>query len=226
MRYFCAREFRPSLNPRAQFLMSVGTTSSSTARMLSAPKPVLLAMRMTRPIEFVEQEVAVRHRVRSVGHIEVVIEAVQLLRLSWRRWRQRMHAHPLLLRVLSREAEIDRLLVRERVAVGLLWLQGHHRRSLRLAYRWRLGTLSRMFSTTALCPASCAVALHDRRTVTACAAIEATLLANSAWVLVCLVVSCPSVEIEGGLYIWLFEGWLSDIRLKGVQMAVLSEWIA
>jgi hypothetical protein len=196
--------------------------------MLSAPKPILLVMRMTRPIEFVEQEVAVRHRVRSVGHIEVVIEAIQLLRLRWRRWRQRMHAHPLLLRVLSREAEIDRLLVRKRVAVGLLLRlqRRNHRCSLRLTHRWRLGTLPCVFSTAALGPARCAVALHDWRTVTACAAIEAALLANSAWVLVCLVVSCPAVEIEGRLYIWLFEGWLGDIRLEGVQMTVLGKWIA
>jgi hypothetical protein len=196
---------------------------SSFAYMLSAPKPVLLHMRMTGPIEFVEQEITIRNRICGVGHIEVVIKAVQFLRLR-RRWRQSMHAHSLLLRMLSREAKIDRLLVSERMAVGLLWLQRHHRRSLRLAHRWRLGTLPCVLSTAALGPACCAVALHNWRTVSACAAIEAALLADGARVLICLVVSCPAVEIKGRLYVWLlFEGWL---RLEGVQMAALWEWIA
>jgi hypothetical protein len=199
---------------------------SSSARMLSAPKPILLAMCMTRPIEFIKQEVAVRHRIRGIRHVEVVIEAIQFLR----RWRQRMHAHPLLLRVLCREAEVDRLLVRELVAIGLLlllWLQRrNHRCSLRLAHRWRLGTLSCVFSTAALGPACCAVALHDWRTVAACTAVEAAFLADGARVLIGLVVSCPAVEIEGGLYVWLFEGWLGDIRLEGIQATTLHERVA
>jgi hypothetical protein len=216
-----------ALLARTIFLDSWERILSSSARILSAPKPVLLAMCMTRPIEFVQQEITVRHRICGVRHVEVVVEAIQFLRLR-RRWRQRMHAHSLLLRVLRREAEIDWLLVRERVAVGLLlWLQRrNHRCSLRLTHGWRLGTLSRVLSATALGPACCAVALHDRRAVTACAAIEAALLANRAGVLVRLVVSCPAVEVECRLYIWLFEGRLGDIRLEGVQMAVLSKRIA
>lgn len=200
---------------------------SSSARILSAPKTILLTMCMTRPIELVEQEIAVCHRIRRIRHIEVVVEAIHFLRLRLRRWRQSMHTHPLLVRVLRREAEINGLLVRKRMAVGLLWLQRHHRCSLRLAHRRRLGTLPCVLSTAALRPACCAVALHDRGTVAACAAIEAALLANGARVLICLVVSCPAVEIEGRLYIWLlFEGRLGYIRLEGVQMAVLRERIA
>lgn len=83
-----------------------------------------------------------------------------------------------------------------------------------------------MFATAALGPACCAVALHDWRTVAACAAVEAALLADRARVLVCLVISCPTVEIEGRLYVGLFEGWLADIWLEGIQMTVLRERIA
>ena len=114
---------------------------SSSARILSAPKTILLTMCMTRPIELVEQEIAVCHRIRRIRHIEVVVEAIHFLRLRLRRWRQSMHTHPLLVRVLCREAEINGLLVRKRMAVGLLWLQRRHRCSLRLAHGRRLGTL-------------------------------------------------------------------------------------
>ena len=82
--------------------------------LMSAAEPVL-PMGMARPIQFIKQEVAVRHRIRSIRHVEIVIESVQLLRLRW--WRYHPHAHPLLLRMLCREAKIDRLLVYVRVAV-------------------------------------------------------------------------------------------------------------
>jgi len=92
---------------------------SSPARMLSATKPILLAKCMTRPIKFIKKKIAVRHRIRGIRHVKIMIKAIQFLGLG-RRWRQRMHAHPLLLRVLGREAEVDRLLVRQRMAIGML----------------------------------------------------------------------------------------------------------
>jgi len=112
------------------------------------------------------------------------------------------------------------------MAVGLLGLQRRHRCSLRLRHRWRLRALPCVFATAALGPACCAVALHDRRTVAACAAVEAALLADGAGILICLVVACPALEVESGLDVWLFEGWLGDSGLEGVQMAVLQERIA
>lgn len=84
-----------------------------------------------------------------------------------------------------------------------------------------------MFSTTALGPACCAVALHDWRAIAAGATIETALLANSTRVLICLVIPCPTVKVEGRLYIWLLFEWrLGDSRLEGVQMAILRERIA
>jgi hypothetical protein len=188
--------------------------------MLSAPEWTVTTC-ITRPIQFIEQEVAVRHRIRCIWHVEVVVEGIQ----TWwlRRWQQHSHADPLLLWVLCGEPKIDRLLVLKRVAIGwqvgkrcCLWLRN---------LRW-LGTLSCVLATTALSPARGTVVLHDGWTVATSAAVQTALLANGAWVLVCLIITGPAVKVECGLHVGRFVGRSGDGCFERVQMCVLHEWVA
>ena len=181
------------------------TVSSHTA---SASERAL-CLCMTRPIEFIEQEIAIRHWVGYVWHIEVVVEVVQLRWL--RRWRHDAHAHSLLLWMLRREAKASRLLLRVGMAI---W------RHVSLSYRCRrwLGTLSCVLAATALSPARCAVVLHDRRTIAASTAVQTALLADGPWVLVGLVITSPAIEVERGLYVGLLVGWLCDGRFEWVDV--------
>ena len=60
-----------------------------------------------------------------------------------------------------------------------------------------------VFATTALSPARGAIVLHDWRAIATGAAVQATLLTDSAGLLVSLVVAGPALEIERRLHVWL-----------------------
>ena len=83
-----------------------------------------------------------------------------------------------------------------------------------------------MLATTALCPTCCAVVLHDWRAIATSTAVETTFLADSAWVLVSLVVAGPAIKVKCGLYVGLFVWWLSDGGFERIQVCVLHERIA
>ena len=83
-----------------------------------------------------------------------------------------------------------------------------------------------MFATTALSPARCAIVLHDWRAIATCAAVQATLLTNSAGLLVSIILAGPAVEVEHRLHVWLLVRWLRGGGLIRIQMLVLHERIA
>jgi hypothetical protein len=101
-----------------------------------------------------------------------------------------------------------------------------YRRGLLLRYlRW-LGTLPCVLTTAALRPTCCAVILHDWRAVATSTAVETALLADSARVLVGLIVAGPAIEVERRLYVGLFVWWLGDGGFERIQVCVLHEGIA